>query len=255
MPTAVEQARASLRLSKANLDYTTIRSPVDGIVIARNVSEGQTVVASMSAQVLFNVATDLRQVQVEASVPEADIGRVHAGQTVMFTVDAFEQSFTGRVSQVRRSATTVQNVVTYPVIILAENEDEKLFPGMTASIVCEVAHLTNVLKVANAALRFKPEEAAADAAEEKPASGSGRQHHGAKLYVQAGPGLPPKPVRVRTGLTDASFTEIREPAELAEGQDVIVGAVTASNGTKSDATVNPFAPPKPPGSSTRRAMR
>ena len=252
---AVEQAKASLRLSKANLDYTTIRSPVDGIVIARNVSEGQTVVASMSAQVLFNVATDLRQVQVEASVPEADIGRVHVGQPVVFTVDAFEQSFTGKVSQVRRSATTVQNVVTYPVIILAENADEKLFPGMTASIVCEVAHLTNVLKVANAALRFKPEGALAEQAEEKPAAASGHPHRGAKLWAQDGPGLPPKPVHIRTGLTDSSFTEIREPAEIAEGQEVIVGAATASNDSKSDATVNPFAPPRPPGGSTRRAMR
>lgn len=153
---AVEQAKAALRLSKANLGYTTIRSPVDGVVVARNVSEGQTVVASMSAQVLFLIATDLREVQVEASVPEADIGRIRVDQPVTFTVDAYEEEFQGKVSEIRLSASTVQNVVTYPVVIRAANPERKLYPSMTANIVCEVARHEGVLKIPNAALRFKP---------------------------------------------------------------------------------------------------
>ena len=170
---AVEQAEASLRLSKANLGYTTIRSPVDGVVIERNVDEGQTVVASMSAQMLFRIATDLRQIQVEASVPEADVGRIKAGQTVSFTVDAHDQEFTGRVDQVRLAAATVQNVVTYPVVILADNPDLKLFPGMTANITCEVARREGVLKIPNAALRFKPTLNETRSGEGGPSAGSG----------------------------------------------------------------------------------
>ena len=109
---SVEQAKASLRLSQANLGYTTIRSPVDGVVITRNVSQGQTVVASLNAMVLFRIATDLHTIQVEASVPEADIGRIKEDQRVTFTVDADDTVFTGKVSQVRMSASTMQNVVT-----------------------------------------------------------------------------------------------------------------------------------------------
>jgi HlyD family secretion protein len=149
-----------LRLSQANLDYTTIRSPVSGVVIARNVNEGQTVVASMSAQVLFLIANDLKQMQVESSIPESEIGKIQIGQSVEFTVDAYDRSFRGSVSQIRLAAATVQNVVTYPVVVSTENADLKLFPSMTANITCEVAYRGDALKVPNAALRFKPEEAA-----------------------------------------------------------------------------------------------
>jgi HlyD family secretion protein len=240
---AVELSEASLRLSKANLDYTTIRSPVDGVVIARNVDEGQTVVASMTAQVLFKIATDLRQVQVEASVPEADIGRIREGQPVTFTVDAYEQEFKGVVHQIRLAATSVQNVVTYPVIIRANNDEGKLFPNMTANITCEVAHEKEVLKVPNAALRFKPSREAGSG--DKPAASK----PGAKVWVQAKPGAELTPISLHAGISDGSFTEIKAPSDLQEGQEVIVGI--SDSDKASQGPVNPFAP-RFPGRGGRR---
>ena len=252
---SVEQSKATLRLSKANLDYTTIRSPVNGVVISRNVDEGQTVVASMSAQVLFQVATDLEQIQVLASIPEADVGKVHTNQPVTFTVDAYEQEFRGTVGQIRLAAATVQNVVTYPIIIRAANPDGKLFPGMTANIICEVARQTDVVKVPNAALRFKPAEAQKTADAEKTSAGQGKgaakgraggARRGAKVWVQKAAGAPPEPIRVTPGISDGSSTELTEPVELHAGQDVIVGL--AEGGKSDQGTVNPFVPRPPSGS-------
>lgn len=241
---SVEQAKAALRLSQANLGYTTIRSPVNGVVVARNVDEGQTVVASMSAQVLFQIATDLTQVQIEADVPEADIGKVREGQPVTFTVDAYDETFTGKVSQIRLSSAKVQNVVTYPVIILANNPEVKLFPGMTANIVCEVDRRVGALKVSNAALRFKPAGSSADKGEGK-RNGSER-HSGArgpKLWVQNGKALQPVPVTL--GITDGSFTELIEPSKATEGQEVVVAALTPE--AEEAKVVNPFSPQIPRG--------
>jgi len=244
---AVEQTRAALRLSKANLGYTTIRSPVDGVVIARNVDEGQTVVASMSAQVLFQIATDLHQVQVVASVPEADIGKIRIGQPVTFTVDAYDLEFTGKVAQVRLAAATVQNVVTYPVVVRAENPDNKLFPSMTASIACEVARIPDALKLPNAALRFKPTPAAGAATgKEHGRSGDGAAKSGPKVWIQAAPGQPATPARLTTGITDGSFTEVKESEKLREGQAVIIG-MSDPGAPAAAATVNPFTPQMPGG--------
>jgi HlyD family secretion protein len=259
---AVEQARAALRLSKANLEYTTIRSPVTGVVISRNVNEGQTVVASMSAQVLFQIATDLSQVQVEASVPEADIGKIRPDQPVTFTVDAHERPFRGTVAQVRLAASTVQNVVTYPVIIRAANPDNRLYPNMTANIICEVASREGALKIPNAALRFKPPEDAASVGSregrEAPGTGAGGEERGrgrgpggrsgggrppSKLWLPSPGKAPPTSVTVQTGISDGAFTEIVEPADLREGQEVIAGLAVA-NGEKKD-MVNPFVPQMP----------
>lgn len=237
---AVAQAEAALRLSKANLGYTTIKSPVDGVVIARNVSEGQTVVASFNAQVLFLIATDLKKIQVEASIPEADIGSIALGQQVLFTVDAYEQNFTGTVTQIRMAATTVQNVVTYPVIIEAANPDNKLFPSMTADIICEVARHESVLKVPNAALRFKPEERTngdASAATNKGTAPRGLR--GPRLWAQKPDGKGIRPIPISLGITDGAFTEIRTTAPLTDDQEVITGI--QANGTQ-ETTVNPFAP-------------
>jgi len=154
---SVAQSKSLLELAEVNLEYTTIRSPVDGVIISRNVDEGQTVVSSLQAQTLFTIATDLKKVKVEASIPEADIGKIKKGNPVTFTVDAYpEQEFYGLISQVRLSATIEQNVVTYAVIIHADNPNEKLFPGMTANLICEVAKEKNTLKIMNSALRFKP---------------------------------------------------------------------------------------------------
>ncbi|MFH1231804.1 MAG: efflux RND transporter periplasmic adaptor subunit [Planctomycetota bacterium] len=155
----VEQAQATLNNSQINLAYTTIKSPIDGIVISKNVDEGQTVVASFSAATLFIIANDLTKVQIQANVAESDIGKISLKQLVRFTVDAYpDNKFVGRVQQIRLSPTTVSNVVTYTVIINADNPEEKLLPGMTANLSFEVEKRENVLRVPNAALRFVPSD-------------------------------------------------------------------------------------------------
>jgi len=155
----IEQSQATLKMSEINLAYTTIKSPIDGIVISRNVDEGQTVVASFSAATLFVIANNLAKVQIQASVAESDIGKISLKQIVRFTVDAYPDiKFTGRVEQIRLSPTTVSNVVTYTVIIYADNPEEKLLPGMTANLSFEVEKRENALRIPNAALRFVPSD-------------------------------------------------------------------------------------------------
>jgi HlyD family secretion protein len=155
----VQIKQASLDNAKINLDRCTIYSPVDGTVISRSVDVGQTVAASLSAPTLFLIANDLTQMQIDSNVSEADIGNVEEGQTVSFTVDAFpERKFTGKVRQIRNSPTTVQNVVTYDTVIDVSNPDLKLRPGMTANASIVTAQRTSVLRIPNAALRFKPPE-------------------------------------------------------------------------------------------------
>src|ERR1700687_4717568 len=154
----VQQKQAAVTVAQTNLDYTTIHAPIDGTVIARSVDVGQTVAASLQAPTLFTIAQDLTKMQVYASTDESDVGVIHTGQIVSFKVDAFpKDTFTGRVSQVRLNATTVQNVVTYNTIIDFDNPDLKLFPGMTAYITIPVANATNVLRVPNGALGYKPD--------------------------------------------------------------------------------------------------
>jgi HlyD family secretion protein len=156
----VEQAKAALNLAETNLRYTTIRSPVNGIVISRNVDVGQTVAASLQAPTLFTIAKDLTQMQVDTNVSEADVGRITVGQDSTFTVDAYpERIFRGKVSEIRNAPIIVQNVVTYDVVILVDNKDLKLKPGMTANVSVMIAHREGVLKIPNAALRFRPESA------------------------------------------------------------------------------------------------
>jgi len=154
----VEQTRAALKLAQTNLRYTTIRSPVNGIVISRNVDVGQTVAASLQAPTLFTIAKDLTQMQVDTNVSEADIGSIREGMEATFTVDAYpERTFRGRISDIRNAPVTVQNVVTYDVVVQVENKDLKLKPGMTANVTIVIARRDNVLKVPNQALRFQPE--------------------------------------------------------------------------------------------------
>ncbi len=154
----LEQAQSQLDTSKVDLTYTVIRSPIDGVVINRNINIGQTVAASLQAPVLFQIANDLAKMQVECSVDEADIGRVKEGQKVRFNVDAFpNDEFTGVVSQVRYSPVVTQNVVTYTTIVAVENPEVKLMPGMTATISIISGEAQNVLLVPNSALRFTPE--------------------------------------------------------------------------------------------------
>jgi len=154
----VQQARASLAQAQTNLRYTKIISPIDGIVVDRAYDVGQTVAASFQAPTLFQIAQDLTKMQVQADVDQSDIGRVKVGDLARFTVDSYpDQEFRGRISQIRLNATVSQNVVTYPVIIEVPNPDEKLAPKMTANVTISVAQVHDVLRLPNAALRFKPD--------------------------------------------------------------------------------------------------
>ena len=175
----VEQAKATLKVAETNLRYATIRSPVNGTVISRNVDVGQTVAASLQAPTLFTIAKDLTQMQVDTNVSEADVGRITVGQDGTFTVDAYpERVFRGKVSEIRNAPIIVQNVVTYDVVVLVDNKELKLKPGMTANVSVMIEHKEGVLKIPNAALRFQPELAKKEEAGEKQKEGSqfsGRQ--------------------------------------------------------------------------------
>lgn len=175
---AVKQREALVQQAEVDLDRTIIRAPVDGTVILRNVDAGQTVAASLQAPVLFTIARDLRDMQVEAAIDEADVGRLREGQQVSFTVDAFpRRSFAGDIRQIRKSPQNVQNVISYTVVISASNPDLALLPGMTANVRIVVDRRENVLKIANAALRFRPGGApeAKPAAEGAPVQQTGGQ--------------------------------------------------------------------------------
>lgn len=155
----VQQTEASLRLAEVNLSHTTIASPIDGVVVSRNVDVGQTVAASLSAPTLFTIANDLTQMQVIANIDQADIGVINSANKIGFTVDAFPgQTFNGTISQIRLNPVNTQNVVTYNVVIDVQNPDLKLKPGMTANLTITIAERQNVLKIPNAALRFRPAE-------------------------------------------------------------------------------------------------
>src|SRR4249919_2524233 len=155
----ITQQSAATQTSRLNLQRTVIRSPVDGVVLTRTVEPGQTVAASLQAPVLFQIAEDLSQMQIVLAIDEADIGQVKAGQAVTFNVDAFpDRQYRGVVQQVRLSATNTSNVITYPVVVSVDNHDQSLLPGMTANADIEVSHRDNVLRVPNAALRYKPDD-------------------------------------------------------------------------------------------------
>src|SRR2546423_9057081 len=193
----VQQKEAALTVAQTNLDYTTIHAPIDGTVIARNVDVGQTVAASLQAPTLFTIAQDLTKMQVYASTDESDVGMIKTGQVVSFKVDAFPRdTFSGRVSQIRMNATTVQNVVTYNTVIDFDNPELKLFPGMTAYITIPVASAKSVLRVPNGALRYKPDMKPEDiralyqkygltSGEQASASGSGAANGGGAAGRQA----------------------------------------------------------------------
>lgn len=153
----IRQQQASTQTSRLNLERTEIRSPVDGVVLTRSVEPGQTVAASLQAPVLFQIAEDLSKMEIELAIDEADIGQVEPGQGVSFTVDAFpDRRFRGEVQQIRLSATNTNNVITYPVVVAVDNSDQVLLPGMTANAEIEVSRRGGVLRVPNAALRYKP---------------------------------------------------------------------------------------------------
>lgn len=219
----MEVARAQLAISKAqverdqtNLNYSVIRSPISGVVIARDVDIGQTVAANFQTPTLFQIAKDLRQMQINISVAEADIGQLHIGQVINFTVDAFQQrKFTGTVKQVRLNPTIQENVVTYNVVAMVDNDDGTLLPGMTANINFVVKQKKDVLRVPNAALRYQPKDIESSEDSTKLANQS-------VVYLLSE--NQPIPFNVTIGITDGNFTEIAD-GEIKAGTKVIISEV------------------------------
>ncbi|MGO9245847.1 MAG: efflux RND transporter periplasmic adaptor subunit [Verrucomicrobiia bacterium] len=246
----VQIKRAAVELAKANLQYCTIYSPVDGMVISRNVDVGQTVAASFNAPTLFVVANDLTKMQIDTNVGESDIGGVEEQQKVDFTVDAFaNRTFHGIVVQVRNSPTNVQNVVSYDTVIGVNNADLKLKPGMTANVSIVVAERSNVLRVPNAALRFRPPESTTNALPAGATAGGGPpagnapsgQHpkgeHRSTRPVYVLKSGKPEPIQVKIGITDGIYTEITDG--LSESNKVVTFASFKQGGASSQAN-SPF---------------
>lgn len=261
----VNQSSAALRQSETNLKYTKIVSPIDGIVVDRQYDVGQTVAASFQAPTLFSIAQDMTKMQVQADVDQSDIGRVQVGQVVRFTVDAYpDEEFRGRISQMRLNASVNQNVVSYPVMIEVGNPDERLRPKMTANVTIDVAQVRDVLRIPNAALRFKPPEpeggqktettGAARTATTSTAGGAPSAERQAFRMGQRGSGMEgaagrfgggvrvqPKrpqtvyimtadkklqPVEIRAGISDGRYTQVVD-GNLKIGDNVIVGLATS----------------------------
>ncbi|MGO9566156.1 MAG: efflux RND transporter periplasmic adaptor subunit [Desulfomonilaceae bacterium] len=252
---AVAQAAAGLRKAQQNLDYCTIKSPVNGVIIDRRVNIGQTVVASLNAPSLFLIAKDLRRLQVWISVNEADIGNIRPGQQVTFTVDAFSgQAFRGEVGKIRLNANMTQNVVTYTVEVITDNSDGKLLPYLTANAKFLMNQRNKVLMVPNAALRWSPKpEQIAPGSSKHSGSQAGDQglqprspleegsQKGSAIGVVWGlDGNFVRPFTVAMGPTDGSMTEIQSE-KIQEGMLVVVGErSTKSSGRQTAAS--PFAP-------------
>ena len=246
------QAEANLQQAEINLNYATITSPIDGVVIARSVDVGQTVAASLQAPTLFTLAEDLRKMEVHTSVSESDVAQIAAGTEVEFNVDAYpERDFSGSVKEVRYEAQTVQNVVTYDAVVVVDNLDLALRPGMTADVRFKTKQAQNVVAVPNTALRYRTRDASK--------KDSGRNFRmgppgGMMFASNKKPELPaempampppssdpnqkfvwierdgqPTPIPVKTGLTDGTFTEITESPEPLEGLKVITGEEKRAN--------------------------
>src|SRR5512137_965223 len=250
---SVAQARASLQSAEVNLAYTNIVSPTSGTVISRNVDVGQTVAASLQAPTIFVIAEDLAKMQVDTSVAEADVGRLKAGMSASFTVDAYPgEIFRGTVRQIRNAPQTVQNVVTYDAVIDVDNPEFKLKPGMTANVTFVYAEKDDVLKVPNAALRFRPPPAllgdgkgggaggrpgAGGAPGPAGGTGGGQRPGGAggrpgeapdRRTVWALRNDKPEVEKIKTGISDGSFTEVVE-GDLKAGELVITDALGAGS--------------------------
>ncbi|GAB2671288.1 efflux RND transporter periplasmic adaptor subunit [Arenimonas aestuarii] len=228
---SVRQRQAAVGNARLDVDYTVIRSPVDGVVLLRDIEPGQTVAASFQTPVLFQIAQDLAQMQIDLSVDEADVGQIREGLPVSFTVDAYpDRQFSGEVRQVRLAATATSNVITYPVVVQVQNADLSLLPGMTANAEIVVNRREGVLHVPNAALRYTPPGAATA----RPARMGRPPGGGAGRPAGQGGGRPggnnrtlwvledgkPTAVSVEIGVSDGTTTEV---SGVQEGQQVIVG--------------------------------
>jgi RND family efflux transporter, MFP subunit len=255
-------AQAELDRAKINLAYARIVSPITGVVVNRNVDVGQTVAASFNTPTLFTIADDLTKMQVQASIDEADIGQILTGQKAHFTVDAYpNRQYTGTVSQKRLQPTTVQNVVTYTVMIDVDNPDLSLLPGMTANITVAVQQAHDVYKVPAAALKFAPpgyqspwagrekggnRDSSSGSGQWKRAEGGPDSAHAriaGKIFILENG----KPIRVpvRTGLSNGGFTAIE--GNIQEGQAIITGMLTSSNAKPSSQPSTPFGMQAPGG--------
>jgi HlyD family secretion protein len=227
----VAQTEGALMQARTNLNYSIIRSPVDGIVISRAVDVGQTVAASFQTPTLFTIAQDLTKMQIEVSVDEADISRIRENQGVTFSVDSYpEQSFRGRVTQIRNAPVITQNVVTYVVLVTVDNGDLKLKPGMTANVVIQVARRDAALKLPLAALRFRPRQAADEAKGTRPAPTPAMRHvpnNAGNQQVYLLREGKPVAVGIRTGIADDSSIELTG-GTLQEGDRVIVEQIGGS---------------------------
>jgi HlyD family secretion protein len=262
----VGQAQAAMNQAAIDLGYTVIRSPVDGMVISRNVDVGQTVAASLSAPTLFTIANDLTKMEVHTNVDEADVGNVSEGQEVTFTVDAHPQRrFRGKVHQVRNAPQIIQNVVTYNAVVRINNKELLLKPGMTANVQFLVSEKEDVLTVPNMALRFRlPEDkneaqdlmrqeqgrAAPRVGQRRTSRGSGsgggegRRVRQVKIYVVRDGKA--QPVEVQAGITDGSKTEVLDGA-LNENDLVIIGMSGSATAQSQSGVANPFQPQQPRG--------
>ena len=238
---AYEKAQATLVKAQSNLDYATIYSPIDGVVLSREVEEGQTVAASFETPTMFTIANDLRKMQVIADVDEADIGQVLEGQRVTFTVDAFpDDTFEGDVTQVRLNTTTESNVVTYEVVIDAPNPELKLKPGLTANITVYTMEKNDILLAPLKAFRFTPETDPENPQTTlAPQTGKGEK----VVWLQTAEGIVSKVIKV--GVSDGIYTEVKEG--IQEGSRLIVGVqrnkkIVPQGGNEES---NPFMPPRP----------
>jgi HlyD family secretion protein len=269
----VKSAQVALDRARQNLSYTSIFAPIDGVVVARNVDEGQTVAASLAAPELFRIANDLSQMQILAQVAESDISQIQEGQAVEFTVQALQgQTFKGTVKQVRLQSTTTDNVVDYTVVVSVDNTQGKLLPGMTARADFLTKSADNVLKVSNAALRYKPSDAelaalkaqqtknstatssttttAATAttttgtAQPRANARTGSSSFGTLYYVDSNGNL--AVARVKTGITDGTTTEITGTT-IKEGMTVIAGTVSAAQAAQTATSATPFQSGQPQG--------
>jgi HlyD family secretion protein len=247
---SVNQAEASLKKAQRNLSYCTIRSPVKGIIIDRRVNIGQTVVASLNAPSLFLIAKDLKRLQVWVSVNEADIGNIHPGQPVAFTVDAYPgQVFKGEVGKIRLNATMTQNVVTYTVEVITDNSNGMLLPYLTANAKFSTSERHNVPLVPNSALRWtpRPEQVApgsvqGEGTRQRPRGGPAKEE-GSSGVVWIPEDKFVRPVPVRVGLSDGASTEVQSD-ELKEGTQVVIGE-QQKEAAQAQAVTNPFTPQLP----------
>jgi HlyD family secretion protein len=266
----VGQKKAAAELARINLEHCTIRAPIDGTVILRNVDVGQTVAASLQAPTLFTIAQDLTKMQVYSKTDESDVGKIKVGAQATFRVDSFpREAFNGHVSQVRMNATIIQNVVTYDTIVEFENPERKLFPGMTAFVSIPVDSATDAIKIPNGALRFKPDipdaerkalyakygvpepNAVATATGAAPRSGGGAggarpaaprpARNDTGVVWKLAPNRTLTPIAVKVGVTDFTFTEMKEGA-LKPADTLVIGQWSGTGGAAGSRPSSPLSP-------------